>query len=209
LVLSTDHHLTDEGFGHQDWLASVMLLGELTELDQMVWGGTQFAYLSTVLPMLGVWKLGTRLAKSKLGITAMLAFAAGGFLFRSELKDATMRAGERATPTVDRTVAGVTAVFEQLGSAQVAYQSRLVLPSGPTTLQPEAARLFAARARPVTSEDVYRKLVVGRRDLTLAEVRAMLRGHPAFVGQRGKGYKLGCLAQHTATNAVNATIARI
>lgn len=203
LVLSSDRDLIDEGFGHQDWVTSVMLLGKLTELDQMVWSGAQFAYLSTVLPMVGAWKLGVRLAKSDLGIIAMLAAAAGGFLFRSQLKDAASRARERVGPAVDRTAVQVTEVLGQLASAQADYEARLVLPLGPPTMETDTARLLAGRAGSITSDAVHRALVICGHDVTLAEVRALLGEHPAFVGQRGKGYELGRVSTQSSAGMVD------
>ncbi len=186
LVLSSDKDLIDEGFGHQDWLTSVLLLGKLTELDQLVWSGAQFTYMSTVLPMVGIWKLGAWLAKSELGIIAMLAAAAGGFVLRSQLKDAAASARDRVAPAVDRTAVQVTELFGQLASAQTDFEARLVLPAGAATVETSMARLLAGRARPITSDAVHRALIVSGHDITLPEVRAMLREHPSFIGHRGK-----------------------
>lgn len=202
LVLSSDKDLIDEGFGHQDWVTSVMLLGKLTELDQLVWSGAQFAYLSTFLPMVGVWKLGAWLAKSELGIIAMLVATAAGFIFRSGVKNIGASAKERVGPAMEKTAVHVTEVFGQLASAQADYQARLVLPAGAATVETDAARLLAGRARPISSDQVHHALV-GRHEATLAETRAMLREHPAFVGQRGKGYQLGRISMRAAPEVVD------
>jgi hypothetical protein len=80
----------------------------------------------------------------------------------------------------------VTELFGQLASAQTDFEARLVLPAGAATVETSMARLLAGRARPITSDAVHRALIVSGHDITLPEVRAMLREHPSFIGHRGK-----------------------
>lgn len=196
LVLSTDKDLTDSGYGNDGWLADVLLLGELAQLDNIVWGGGMLAYVSVAVPAYGVWKLIAFLARSKLGLGIAAAAAIGGAVwFRPQLRAAADRAGTHIKPVVEDALSSAASVLEQRANAEATYRSRLVVPSGPASVEAAAVRHLATRGRPIPSELLHSELTRQGHEISLASLRAFLRAHPAFVGQRGQGYQLGELSE--------------
>jgi len=193
LVLSCDNDLAASGFGSgENWLADVLLLGDLTELDAMVWGGGMTAYLAVALPSYGLWKLLSLLARSKVGLGVAGAIAIGGAIwFRPQLRGAVDSAVTRITPLIEEAAAVAGPVLEKRAVINAAYRSRLVLPSGAQTMESAAARYLVSRGHPVASELLHREMNDQGHDVSLTRLRAFLRAHPAFVAERGKGYQLG------------------
>lgn len=209
LVLSTDKDLTDLGYGSDGWLADVLLLGDLAELDDMVWGGGMLAYASVAAPTYGLWKLLTLMARSKVGLGVSVAAVVGALIwFGPQLQALADRTAARVLPVVEDTVRSAGTVLDRRARIEATYRSRLALPTGPPSLESATARHLVTRGRPVASELLHAEL--GRRGhgVTLHQLQTLLRSHPAFIGERGKGYQLGALSERILPPEVITAAAR-
>jgi hypothetical protein len=106
-------------------------------------------------------------------------------------------------PVIEDAVRGATTVLERRDDIEAAYRSRLALPSGPPTLESTAARVLVSRGRAISSELLHIELTRKGLDVSLHQVQSLLRAHPAFVGERGKGYELGALSKHARPKELN------
>jgi len=76
-TLTSDRDLTDAGIGDPDWLRTLLILGELAELEAMIWGGSVFAAVGLGLPAAGLVGLGRVIARSPLALGFALGFVFG------------------------------------------------------------------------------------------------------------------------------------
>jgi len=192
VVLTRDRHLTREGFGQGDWLTTMLLVRRLVELDQMLYGGSRFVWLSMYLPGLGLTALIRRLAQSEIASGLALGLLVGGLLwFRRQLRTAAASAWERVEPALEQLSEAMLLALEDRARTTEALEALLVCAASTPTAESAAARFLVERGDPVTSERIHAALVSRDYDISLAVTRQMLRAHPAFVGVRGRGYQLG------------------
>jgi hypothetical protein len=192
VVLTGDGDLTRHGIGQDDWLATILLLKRLSELDAALWGGSRFAGLALYLPALAVGSAGRFLLQSELALGATIGMAIGAVLYlRPELRAAGASAWARVGPVLERAAELVAQGIELRAQADAALQPRLVTATAPPTVEQAAARLLAERWEPVSSVDIHAELVRRGHEGSLAATRALLREHPSFVPVPGRGFQLG------------------
>jgi hypothetical protein len=192
VVLTRDHHLISAGLGHADWLTTVLLLGELAQLDALMWGGSRAVWLGLYLSGFGIGAIGQQLVQSQLAVGIAIAMIVGAaVLFGSELRATASDAWSRVAPLLERLLDETTKAFERRADAQQALGSRLVSATPPIAPAASAARLLIERWDPIPSEEVHQRLLRCGHDISLSATRTMLWDHPAFVGVPGRGYQLG------------------
>lgn len=198
VVLTKDRHLTGAGIGDPDWLTTLHLLGELAELDGLLWGGSRAAWLSLYLPGIAVGAVGRQLARSNLLVGLVIGITVGALVyFRNQVRPAAEGAWTRVEPLIETLMAWTADALLKRAQAEQALSVRLVAPTAPVAVAARAARLLAERWEPLASEQIHDQLLRGGYDISLAASRTMLRDHPAFVPVRGRGFQLGSsLVEH-------------
>lgn len=135
VVLTGDGDLTRHGIGQDDWLATILLLKRLSELDAALWGGSRFAGLALYLPALAVGSAGRFLLQSELALGATIGMAIGAVLYlRPELRAAGASAWARVGPVLERAAELVAQGIELRAQADAALQPRLVTATAPPTV---------------------------------------------------------------------------
>jgi predicted nucleic acid-binding protein len=192
VVLTRDRHLTHEGIGQADWLTTIHLLGQLAELDALIWGGGRLAWLSVYLPALAVGGLGHQLMRSELALGLVIGVAVGaGLYLRPQMRAAATNAWTRVGPAVGRVAEATTRGLERRAQTAAALDSRLVTADGPSTPEAVTARLLIEHSQPLFGEQIHDQLQNRGHEISLAATRAMLRKHPSFVVVPGRGFQLG------------------
>jgi len=192
IVLTKDHHLTSAGIGDPDWLTTLLLLGELAELDTMLWGGSRAAWLSLYLPGLAVGAVGRQIARSEVILGIAIGIVISALIYgRPRLRTAAVGAWARIGPSIETLTALTADAMLKRAQAEQALSVRLVAPTTPVAVVARTARLLAEHREPIASEQIHGRLLRSGHDISLAAARTMLRDHPAFVSVRGRGYQLG------------------
>jgi predicted nucleic acid-binding protein len=216
IVLTKDRHLTNAGIGDPDWLTTLHLLGELAELDAMLWGGSRAAWLSLYLPGLVVGAVGRQIARSEVMLGITVGILVGALMYyRPQIRAAAAEAWTRIEPFVETLMASTADAMLKREQAERALSVRLIAPTTPVAVVGRTARLLAGHREPVASEQIHDRLLRRGHEISLAATRTMLRNHPAFVSVRGRGYQLGRSlggankAQTSATPLQDIVLARI
>ncbi len=192
IVLTKDRHLTSAGIGDPDWLTTLHLLGELAELDAMLWGGSRAAWLSLYLPGLAVGAVGRQIARSEVMLGIAIGIVVGALIYyRPQLRTAAVGAWARIGPLTEALMAWTADAMLKRAQAEQALSVRLVAPTTPVAVVARTARFLAEHREPIASEQIHDRLLQRGHDISLAATRTMLRDHPAFVPIRGRGYQLG------------------
>lgn len=192
VVLTGDGDLTHHGIGQDDWLATILLLKRLSELDAALWGGSRFAGLALYPPALAVGSAGRFLLQSELALGATIGMAIGAVLYlRPRLRAARASGWARVGPVLERAAELIAQGIELRAQADAALQPRLLTATAPPTAEQAAARLLAERWEPMSSVGIHAELVRRGHEGSLAATRALLREHPSFVPVPGRGFQLG------------------
>jgi hypothetical protein len=193
LVLTRDQHLLDAGIGERDWADALVVMKELIELEEMIWGSAQAMVLTGRLAALGVTEFVRSLGRSEvaLGISIGLGIAVG-WEFRRDLRTASARLKQRVTPAAERVMLGLSDVFEQRNAAAQRVHGTLVAPREVETLEAALARIVVQAPAPLAAADVHARLPYDRREtVEVGDVMTALRSKPAFRLIRGRGWELG------------------
>jgi hypothetical protein len=196
LVLTRDPHLLDAGIGVRQWADALVLMKELIELDELMWGATHGIALAGAVAWSGVAALARLLQRSKLalGIAIGLAIAAG-VEFRRELRTVPKKLKDRGSPLIEAMFVHTAAAFERRQLAEQRVQATLVRPHKVETLDAMVARVLVQHDEPLRGDEIHARLPPAWCDCTVAHVMSVLRGGPPFELTRGRGWKLG----HSAT----------
>jgi hypothetical protein len=195
VVLTSDGHLTSEGIGDADWLTAVLLLKRFSELDAMVSGGGQFAWVSLRLLGLGMSSIGRRLMQSELALGATIGVVLGSaFFLRPQLRTVGASTWAQVEPALEQVMEFTVDGILRRAEAEAALRTRLMTVDAPPTAEQATARLLALHGDPMASADIHIELERGGHEISLAVARTMLRQHPSFVSVPGRGFQLGrCL----------------
>jgi hypothetical protein len=192
VVITRDRHLITAGLGQSDWLTTLLLLGELAQLDAMLWGGSRAVWLSLYLPGLGIGAIGRQPMGSELaGGIAIGVIVGAALFFPSELRAGATGAWKRAAPLLERLLEETTRAFDRRARAERALELRLVTATVPAAPEESTARLLIEHWDPIASEQIHERLLRSGHDISLGATRTMLRDHPAFVAIPGRGYQIG------------------
>jgi len=192
VALTRDRHLTSAGIGDPDWLQTLLILGDLAELESTIWGGSRLLVLCAYLPVAGVANLGRQIMRSELALAFVLGLAVGtGLFLRPQLRAAASATRERLGPAVGVAIEATSRGFEHSKQTEAALHSRLVAVDAPPTAEMDTARLLAEQDQPRSSADIHAHLQQCGYGITLTGTRTMLRNHPSFVAVSGRGFQLG------------------
>ena len=193
LVLTRDPHLLDAGIGERDWADALVVMKELIELEEMMWGSAQAMVLTGRLAAPGVTEFVRFLGRSEvaLGITIGLAIAIGWEL-RRDFRTAPARLKERVAPAAERVMLGLSYVFEQRNSIGQRVDGMLVAPCELETLEAALARILVQASAPLPAAEVHARLPYDwRQTVEVGDVMSALRSQSPFRLARGRGWELG------------------
>ena len=186
-MISEDRDLLDHGFGAPEWVSALRASGELGDLDLRLFYGTNATGALIEGAAAGMFRLARLTVGSPVAMGFTLAVLVFGITDGRPLAAAQF---QRIKPPVGRLVGVAGRLLEQVGAQRAALLEQL----GPCTLAPAVDRPLVAR--------LASRLATSAVPLSIAElarlehhpedeVRAILRGHPAFEVVRGRGWQLG------------------
>ena len=193
LVLTRDPHLLDAGVGERDWADALVVMKELIELEEMMWGSAQAMVLTGRLAALSVTEFVRFLGRSEvaLAITIGLAIAIG-WEFCRDLRTPPAWFKERVAPAAERVMLGLSGVFEQYNAVAQRVHGTLVAPCEVETLEAALARILVQAPAPLPAADVHARMPYDwRQAAEVGDVMAALRSQAAFRLVRGRGWELG------------------
>ncbi|MGA2469281.1 MAG: hypothetical protein ABSG64_01155 [Solirubrobacteraceae bacterium] len=197
ILLSRDHHHTDHGYGADDWLAILMLLGELAEEEPVLLAIGQMVGVSVGLPPVALFAGGRLLwQRSPLALGFLFGLFVGSWIFARPQMRAGAEKLRAAVASAAITVSETTAPIAMKRSQLQAELDKYIVAIDTDDIANEAAiaRVLVGHDEPVPSHEVHKLVATRGSTLSLTGTRQLLRSHPAFVGVPGRGYTLGWLA---------------
>jgi predicted nucleic acid-binding protein len=194
ILLSRDHDHTDYGYGADDWLAVLVLLGELAQEEEVLLTIAQAVGVSVGLPPAALF-VGARLLwqRSPLMLGFLCGLLTGACIFaRPRLRACAKKLGAAAGSAASA-VGEITAPSAQKRNELQAALDKHIVVTGANGLADAAAvaRVLVGHAGPVPSHEVHTLIAARGSTLSLTGTRQLLRNHPAFAGMPGRGYSLG------------------
>jgi hypothetical protein len=192
LLLTRDRHLLEHGLGTDRWAETLVILGDLIELDMAVHGS---AHTTALLAWLAgqaarrAWRAATAEPLISLGVAgvALVLFLDN----REELLGRAKAARAALANTGTRLLEASAPAFERRQRQEARLHSRLQHPLGPASVETVCARELAVRRGPRGIGHLHRACHAASITIAIRDLRALLDEHPSFLVARDDTWQLG------------------